>query len=219
MSGAVMQKALEDICGAKLCEFNSMSSRHEMVRLMDSAIAALRAALAEPEQPVALSDERIDFIADTVVKGMPEGISGFCKSWGWRQFARAILQDCAGHYAPTPQPEQEPVAWMQEMPVSGNEERSVRMTTVKMVADEWGNPIPLYTAPTTQPDTDCHAQGICQRSGYSIAPTPHREPEQEPVAWIELTDEEQLELARDSMGRSRHWLVAQVEAKLKEKNT
>lgn len=42
----------------------------------------------------------------------------------------------------------EPVAWMQEMPVNGNEERSVRMTTVKMVADEWDNPIPLYTAPT-----------------------------------------------------------------------
>ena len=46
------------------------------------------------------------------------------------------------------EPEQEPVAWMQEMPVSGNEERSVRMTTVKMVADEWDNPIPLYLAPT-----------------------------------------------------------------------
>jgi hypothetical protein len=31
-----------------------------------------------------------------------------------------------------------------------------------------------------KPDTDCHLQGICQRSGYSIAPTP-RKP---------LTDEE-----------------------------
>jgi hypothetical protein len=41
----------------------------------------------------------------------------------------------------------EPVAWMQEMPVSGNEERSVRMTTVKMVADGWENPIPLFTQP------------------------------------------------------------------------
>ena len=32
---------------------------------------------------------------------------------------------------------------------------------------------PLYTAPPQSPaqpvqDTDCHAQGICQRSGYSI---------------------------------------------------
>ena len=49
-----MQQALEDICGAKLCEINSMSSRVKMVRLMDSAITALRAALAEPEpKPVA----------------------------------------------------------------------------------------------------------------------------------------------------------------------
>jgi hypothetical protein len=39
------QQALEAICGAKLCEFNSMSSRHEMVRLMDEAITALRKAL------------------------------------------------------------------------------------------------------------------------------------------------------------------------------
>ena len=53
--------------------------------------------------PAELSDERIDFIADTVVKGMPDGISGFLKSWGWRQFARAILQDCAGHCAASPQ--------------------------------------------------------------------------------------------------------------------
>lgn len=56
----------------------------------------------EVVKPIPLSDERIDFIADTVIKGMPDGIQGFCKSWGWRQFARAILQDCAGHYAPPP---------------------------------------------------------------------------------------------------------------------
>jgi hypothetical protein len=37
-------------------------------------------------------------------------------------------------------------------------------------------------------DTDCHAQGICQRSGYGI-----KQPEQEPVAWwivSKTTDEE-----------------------------
>ena len=49
-------------------------------------------------QPVPLTDERIDFIAETVVRGMPEGVRGFCVSWGWRQFARALLEDCAGHY-------------------------------------------------------------------------------------------------------------------------
>ncbi len=62
------------------------------------------------------------------------------------------------------EPEQEPVAWMQEMPVSGNEERSVRMTTVKMVADEWDNPIPLYTAPTPRrPLTDDEIVGIYKK--------------------------------------------------------
>jgi hypothetical protein len=33
--------ALNDIYGAKLCYFNSMSSRAEMIRLMDSAIRLL----------------------------------------------------------------------------------------------------------------------------------------------------------------------------------
>lgn len=35
-----------------------------------------------------LSDEDIDAIADS----MPGGLDGFMKSWGWRQFARAIEQ-------------------------------------------------------------------------------------------------------------------------------
>ena len=49
-------------------------------------------------EPVPLTDERIDFIAETVIKGMPDGIQGFLRAWGWRQFARALLEDCAGHY-------------------------------------------------------------------------------------------------------------------------
>ncbi len=57
---------------------------------------------ASPQPPAAparqpLTDERIDAIADLVVKGMPDGIRGFTKQWGWRQFARALLNDCAGH--------------------------------------------------------------------------------------------------------------------------
>ena len=36
-----LKLALENICAAKLCEFNSMSSRHEMMRLMDAAITAI----------------------------------------------------------------------------------------------------------------------------------------------------------------------------------
>ena len=52
---AVVEQALEDICGAKLCEINSMSSRHEMLRLMEKSAAALRAALGQPveQEPAA----------------------------------------------------------------------------------------------------------------------------------------------------------------------
>ena len=37
--------------------------------------------------------------------------------------------------------------------------------------------------------------------------------------WVGLTDEEQISLLKNSDGKTRHWLVWQVEAKLKEKNT
>ena len=37
--------ALEDVCGAKLCAINSMSSRMEMERLMERAAYTLRAAI------------------------------------------------------------------------------------------------------------------------------------------------------------------------------
>ena len=37
--------------------------------------------------------------------------------------------------------------------------------------------------------------------------------------WVGLTDEEQMALLKDSDGKTRHWLVWEVEAKLKEKNT
>jgi hypothetical protein len=46
----------------------------------------LRAEL-EARKPLPLSDEQIDAIAD----GMPGGLGGFMKTWGWRQFARKIL--------------------------------------------------------------------------------------------------------------------------------
>jgi ATP-dependent Clp protease ATP-binding subunit ClpA len=37
--------------------------------------------------------------------------------------------------------------------------------------------------------------------------------------WIGLTDEEQMALLKNSDGKTRHWLVWEVEAKLKEKNS
>ena len=42
-----MRQALSDICAARLCEVNSMSSRQEMLRLMIRAADALRKALGE----------------------------------------------------------------------------------------------------------------------------------------------------------------------------
>jgi len=42
-----------------------------------------------------------------------------------------------------------PTAWMQELPKEGVE-RAVRTTTVREVAEDWKNPIPLYTADDLQ---------------------------------------------------------------------
>ena len=88
------------------------------------------------------------------------------------------------------EPEQEqPVAWL-DIDDKGQKHG------LRYYSDGNSDEVPLYTAPTPRkpqtthwegceavhpecrkPDTDCHAQGICQRSGYSIAPTP-RKPEQ-----------------------------------------
>jgi hypothetical protein len=45
----LMKQVMENICGAKLCEVNSMSSRQEMLRLLDKAIGALGDRLTQPE--------------------------------------------------------------------------------------------------------------------------------------------------------------------------
>ena len=42
---AVLKEVKDNIHSAKLCEFNSMSSRHEMLRLMNSAIAKINEVL------------------------------------------------------------------------------------------------------------------------------------------------------------------------------
>jgi hypothetical protein len=57
------QQAIADICAARLCEVNSMSSRQEMLRLMIQATDTLRAALAQEEQgPVAWTDRELQLI-------------------------------------------------------------------------------------------------------------------------------------------------------------
>ena len=55
--------------------------------LSGEAVLAQRLAELEARKPLPLSDEQIDAIAD----GMPGGLGGFLKTWGWRQFARKIL--------------------------------------------------------------------------------------------------------------------------------
>lgn len=99
-----------------LTAMNELAYSNSTQRAKDlhaEASDAVRAALAQQPaalEPVALSDERIDAIADTIIKGMPDGVRGFCASWGYRQFARALLEDCRGHYraaladAPAPDP-------------------------------------------------------------------------------------------------------------------
>jgi hypothetical protein len=47
----------------------------------------------------AMTDDRIDAVADLVIRGMPDGVRGFCKSWGWQQFARALLECCGQRVA------------------------------------------------------------------------------------------------------------------------
>ncbi|MCG3783285.1 ead/Ea22-like family protein [Delftia acidovorans] len=62
------------------------AQQHRMQAQMH-AQATQQLAELEARKPLPLSDEQIDAIAD----GMPGGLGGFMKTWGWRQFARKIL--------------------------------------------------------------------------------------------------------------------------------
>lgn len=62
---------------------------------IEQLIEDLRAASGVIEAAANMPADRIDRIADLVVKGMPEGLRGFQRTWGWRQFARALLDVCA----------------------------------------------------------------------------------------------------------------------------
>lgn len=75
----------------------------DAVNMAAVARAALATAAAQPCDSI--TDAEIDAIAE----GMPGGIDGFLKGWGWRQFARAVLE-----YASLPEqvaaaPKAEPV--------------------------------------------------------------------------------------------------------------
>ena len=75
MSREAIKLALGNICSAKLCEINSMSSRHEMIRLMDEAIATLKQALEQPEpEPDGLSWLKKDSNYFSQPKCLPEPV-------------------------------------------------------------------------------------------------------------------------------------------------
>ena len=88
------------------------------------------------------------------------------------------------------QPEQEPVAWEQFYPDIGKPQ--IEFAPVKIVAYN-------CTCGRTMKFESEHGVVAPQRT------------------WVGLTDEEELQLA-GMMDKSRHWLVAEVEAKLKQKN-
>lgn len=67
-----------------LTDFYTDDATEKAFQIWRQARAALARRHAEPAMP---SDEEID----AVFNGMPDGLDGWLKTWGYRQFARAIL--------------------------------------------------------------------------------------------------------------------------------
>lgn len=44
-----------------------------------------------------LSEPEVDAVADAVIDAMPDGVAGFCKTWGYRQFARHLFRTLHGY--------------------------------------------------------------------------------------------------------------------------
>lgn len=71
---------------------------------MADAMLEARSVNTPPPPAKTITDAQIDAIAN----GMPGGLDGFLKGWGWRHFARAILAASNGEAAvPTPAQVQE----------------------------------------------------------------------------------------------------------------
>jgi hypothetical protein len=60
-----------------------------------------------------------------------------------------------------------PTAWMKELPTGEGVERAVRTTTVKEVADDWEQAIPLYT------DDDLRSAVLAEREACAKVAGPH----------------------------------------------
>lgn len=161
---AVLEQALKDICGAKLCEINSMSSRHEMLRLMEKSASALRAALVQHQRNHSCDNElqRETRHLSTTSSSVPTGWKlvpvELTQSmidqlrFGWSDISTAhVIDRWKRTISAAPQPtvvEQEPVAWAIFVD-SGN----ARMWTtfqphIQKLADAEGLAVtPLYTHP------------------------------------------------------------------------
>ena len=113
---------------------------------LNQAIDDLRAALAEPEQkakPITAA-EMSTWVKDTWEK---------CQAEAWQN----PFGDDAERYARKLHEEREYYKTI--------------FTERKPQTTHWEGCEAVHPE-CRKPDTDCHAQGICQRSGYSIAPTP-----------------------------------------------
>ena len=116
----------------------------------DKAMAALRAALAQQAEPVEPVESALQAVA--------EKIGDQCAVWygiGARD-VEAVLREAARYglvHGAQAEPAQEPDYWQEEARrYAGN-------------ADYWRK---RYEALAEPVDTDCHTQGICQRSAHGI---------------------------------------------------
>ena len=79
-------------------EWLAIGQNYELDRFAVTRVAFMAGRASLPTgEPKTLTDEQIDRIAENCAKSMDGGIQGFCKTWGWRQFARELLDICAGY--------------------------------------------------------------------------------------------------------------------------
>lgn len=148
---AAAQQALEALVAIEEDPHGS----HSFPALANDAITALRAALSEPEQT------EWDVVPDEF-NAWWDGYLDDRKNpyredspiyWAWEGWKAAMKQ--------RPEPEQERPT-MEQMLALADENQRLRAEL------KFGSTEPEH-------DTDCHEQGICQRSGYSIKPPPQVE--------------------------------------------
>jgi len=68
-------------------DWNTPSLRNERLAWRAAWAEATKPCLNQIQEPAEFTDQQIDAIAE----GMPGGVDGFLKGWGWRQFAREVL--------------------------------------------------------------------------------------------------------------------------------